>query len=133
MNRRSKPESVGESLKRAGEKRLRSGFLFLVFNIRRTDGRRTRPFFANIDSEGNQGREFILHKKDPAMYDRMPESFNIPELVSGRITLKPRDLVAAPRKEILLAQPEDQAVPSQMRDEEKIKAAIKENERPIHE
>jgi len=106
---------------------------WLVFNSRRTDGRSSRPFFAYIDTEGNQGREFILPQKDPAMYDRMLESFNIPEFVSGRITLKPRDFVAASRKEILLAQPGDQAVPSHLRDEEKIKAAIKENERPIHE
>lgn len=106
---------------------------WLVFNSRRTDGRSSRPFFAYIGSEGNQGKEFILPQKDPSMYDRMLESFNIPEFVSGRITIKPRDFVAASRKEILSAQPGDQAAPVQVRDEEKIKAAIKENERPIHE
>ncbi len=106
---------------------------WLVFNSRRTDGRSSRPFLAWIDPEGNQGREFILPQKDPALYDKMLESFNIPEFVSGEIKLRPRDFAAASKQEILIAQPGGDAMPAQLRDEKKIKAAIEENERPIHE
>lgn len=106
---------------------------WLVFNSRRTDGRSSRPFLAYFDSEGNQGKEFILPQRDPALYDRMLESFNIPEFVTGRIRVRPRDFTAASRNEPLIPGSGDQVAPSRSRDEEKIKAAIKENERPIHE
>ena len=106
---------------------------WLAFNSRRTDGRSSRPFLAYFDSEGNQGKEFILPQKDPAMYERMLESSNIPEFVTGPVRVRPRDFTAASRSEPLIPGSGDQVAPSRLRDEEKIKAAIKENERPIHE
>ena len=38
-----------------------------------------------------QGKEFVLPQKDPTLYNRMLESFNIPELVTGRVKMNPRD------------------------------------------
>ena len=64
---------------------------WLVFSSRRMDGRSGRPYFAHIDSVGNQGKEFVLPQKDPSLYSWMLESFNIPELVNGRIKVNPRD------------------------------------------
>ena len=65
---------------------------WLVFSSKRLDGRSARPYFAHIDSLGNQGKEFALPQKDPSLYSRMLESFNIPEFVNGKIKLTPRDL-----------------------------------------
>ncbi|MBW6500258.1 MAG: hypothetical protein K0B05_02595 [Bacteroidales bacterium] len=106
---------------------------WIVFSSRRTDGRSSRPFIAYIDPKGNQGREFILPQKDPAFYDKMLESFNIPEFVNGQIKLRPRDFAAASKQDILRAQPGGDATPEQLRNEKKIKAAIEDNVRPIHE
>jgi dipeptidyl aminopeptidase/acylaminoacyl peptidase len=76
---------------------------WLVFSSKRQDGRSARPYFAHIDSLGNQGKEFVLPQKDPSLYSRMLESFNIPELVNGRIKVKPRDFARATRQAALKA------------------------------
>jgi hypothetical protein len=78
---------------------------WLVFSSKRLDGRSARPFFAYIDSLGNQSKEFVLPQRDPEHYDRMLESFNIPEFVNGRIKLGPRDFAAATRQTSVKAKP----------------------------
>lgn len=78
---------------------------WLVFSSRRADGRTTRPYFAHVGADGRQGKEFVLPQEDPSLYDRMLESFNIPELVMGRVGLDSRDFVAASRQETLKARP----------------------------
>jgi dipeptidyl aminopeptidase/acylaminoacyl peptidase len=72
---------------------------WLVFSSKRTDGRSTRPFFAYMDSWEHTGKPFILPQKDPGIYERMLESFNIPELITGRIKLKPRDFEKATQQD----------------------------------
>jgi len=76
---------------------------WLVFSSRRLDGRSTRPYFAHIGPAGDQGKEFVLPQEDPSLYDRMLESFNIPEFVTGRIEVNSRDFVDAARQETLRA------------------------------
>ena len=78
---------------------------WLVFSSKRLDGRSARPFFAYIDSLGNQSKEFVLPQRDPEHYDRMLESFNIPEFVNGRIKLGPSDFAAATRQTSVKAKP----------------------------
>ena len=78
---------------------------WLVFSSKRLDGRSGRPFFAHIDSAGNQGKEFVLPQKDPSFYNRMLKSFNIPEFVNGKIEVNPRDFLNASRQEPLKARP----------------------------
>lgn len=68
---------------------------WLVFSSKRSDGRSTRPYFAYMDSWEHTGKPFILPQKDPGIYDSMFESFNIPELITGRIKMKPRDFEKA--------------------------------------
>lgn len=106
---------------------------WLVFSSKRLDGRSARPYFAHIDSIGNQGKEFVLPQKDPSLYSRMLESFNIPELVNGRIKLKPRDFANATRQEALKAKPGNplETIPISTKTKKDIR--IKENERLIHE
>ncbi len=106
---------------------------WLVFSSKRLDGRSARPYFAHIDSAGNQGKEFVLPQKDPSLYSRMLESFNIPEFVNGRIKLTPRDFANASRQEALKAIAGNPSDTVPVRAETKKDIKLKENERPIHE
>jgi hypothetical protein len=76
---------------------------WLVFSSRRLDGRSTRPYFAYIDSLGNQGKEFLLPQQNPSLYDELLDSFNRPVLTSGRVDLGPRDFLRATEQETLKA------------------------------
>lgn len=69
---------------------------WLVFSSKRTDGVYTFPYISHIDSAGNAGTPFLLPQKDPEIYTVLQANFNRPELVKGKIKLKPaeiRDLV----------------------------------------
>ena len=68
---------------------------WLVFSSKRIDGRSARPFFAHIGSDGVAGKPFVLPQKDPAHYEKMLESFNIPELISDKINFSPRNFASA--------------------------------------
>ncbi len=102
---------------------------WLVFSSRRLDGRSGRPYFVHIDSQGRQGKEFVLPQKDPDHYDKMLESFNIPEFVDGQIRLTPRDFAAVSGSETLKARAAD---PASLKTDKTIKQNYQ-NERPIHE
>lgn len=105
---------------------------WLVFSSKRLDGRTTRPFFAHIDSSSSSGKPFVLPQKDPTTYNRMLESFNIPELITGKIGLKPLDFVKASKQEAVQAISGDSAVMLKWDD----KKTIRKNpdvERGVHE
>jgi WD40 repeat protein len=98
---------------------------WLVFSSKRADGRSARPYFAYIDSSGMQGKEFVLPQKDPSVYDSMLESFNIPELVTGRVKVNPREFADATHQIPLKAKSGNKL--------EKNNAIFKESDGPIHE
>ncbi len=104
---------------------------WLVFSSKRIDGRSARPFFAYVDSDGNQGKEFVMPQKDPKLYDRMLLSFNIPEFVTGKIKLNPRDFAGASRQEPLKAGSGNPPGTGPAR--AKPDVSPEENKRPIHE
>jgi Periplasmic component of the Tol biopolymer transport system len=58
---------------------------WVVFSSRRIDGLYTRPFIAYIDSEGKAAKPFLLPQKDVDFYHRFMKSYNIPELVTGKV------------------------------------------------
>ena len=66
---------------------------WFVFSSRRMDGLYTRPFFAHISADGRVSKPFVLPQSRRCYYDDCMESFNIPELVSGKVTVRPRQLV----------------------------------------
>lgn len=76
---------------------------WLVFSSKRSDGRSTRPYFSYINAEGKAEKPFMLPQKDPALYRRMLESFNIPELVTGKVKMNPRNFETASDTEALKA------------------------------
>jgi hypothetical protein len=106
---------------------------WLVFSSKRMDGRSARPHFTHIDPNGKQGKEFAMPQKDPTLYSRMLESFNIPEFLSGRIKMKPGDFAEASKQVAIKAKSGD--TPDAVKDKagKKNETAVKENERSIHE
>jgi WD40-like Beta Propeller Repeat len=70
---------------------------WIVFSSRRTDGRFTRPYIAYFDEQGTAHKPFVLPQKDPGFYLTFMKSYNLPELVTSRIRLTPRELSAVMR------------------------------------
>lgn len=58
---------------------------WFVFSSRRGDGLYTRPYICYIDPNGKAGKPFLLPQRDTDYYDMSLFSFNIPELVRGKI------------------------------------------------
>lgn len=66
---------------------------WMVFSSRRIDGLYTRPFFTYIDALGNARKAFVLPQKNPAKhYADLFYSYNIPELVTGKVTVNPQHI-----------------------------------------
>lgn len=58
---------------------------WIAFASRRLDGLYTRIFIAHIDENGKAGKAFPLPQKDTGFYERFIKSYNVPELVSGKV------------------------------------------------
>ena len=66
---------------------------WLAFSSRRTDGLYTRLFFTYIDKEGNAHKPFLLPQKNPVKYyDDLFFSYNIPELITGKVYTNQRSI-----------------------------------------
>ncbi len=64
---------------------------WMVFSSRRDDGLYTKPYFTYIDAQGKAHKPFLLPQKNPKKYyDDLYFSYNIPELVQGRVNLNER-------------------------------------------
>ena len=63
---------------------------WVVFSSRRYDGNFTRPFFAHIDQRGRGAKPFELPQSDPDYHRQFLRSYNIPEFMSGPVTIAPQ-------------------------------------------
>jgi Tol biopolymer transport system component len=70
---------------------------WIVFSSKRDNGLLARPYFCYMDSKGREHKPFVLPQKDPAFYDQWLNTYNVPELVSGPITISEQDLAKAVR------------------------------------
>jgi hypothetical protein len=68
---------------------------WIVFSSKRLDGLFARPFFSYVDEQGRFHKPFLLPQEDPAYYDTCLQTFNVPELVQGPVTVKESDLAQA--------------------------------------
>lgn len=59
-----------------------------VFSSRRGDSYYTRLYIGYISEDGTLGKAFLLPQKDPKHNDRLMKSYNIPELVEGKVSPK---------------------------------------------
>jgi len=105
---------------------------WLVFSSKRLDSRSTRPFIAYIDQNGNASKPFVLPQKDPVHYEKMLESFNIPELVHGKVKVRPRIVESASRQESLVTKQNASGVSPQWYKKEPTRKQT-ETEKGIHE
>jgi len=62
---------------------------WMVFGSRRMDGAYTHPYICYFDTEGNVHTPFILPQKNPLHYDFSTKSYNIPEFITGKVTVSP--------------------------------------------
>ncbi|MDO4164347.1 MAG: hypothetical protein Q4D56_08175 [Bacteroides sp.] len=68
---------------------------WLAFSSRRDDGLYTRPYFAYVARDGTVRKPFLLPQRRPkAYYEAQMNSYNIPELVKGKIRLTPHEVSA---------------------------------------
>jgi hypothetical protein len=72
---------------------MSSNSKWFVFSSRRIDGLYTRPYIAWIDDKGEVSKPFLLPQKDPDHYDFNLRSFNVPELVQGRVKANGRNMM----------------------------------------
>jgi Tol biopolymer transport system component len=70
-----------------------SGSHWFVFASRRSDGLYTRPYFAWIGDNGETTKPFMLPQENPDFYDYCLHSFNVPELVTGKVTADGRKML----------------------------------------
>ena len=71
---------------------------WLAFSSRRIDGLHTRPFLCHIDENGQTAKPFLLPQKNPLKYYAgQMNSYNIPELMERKATVKAHDIATALR------------------------------------
>ncbi|GHV49881.1 cytochrome c biosynthesis protein [Bacteroidia bacterium] len=58
---------------------------WFVFASKRDDGLYGKPYFCYIGKDGKAHKPFVLPQRDPYYYDYTLKSFNIPELMSGKL------------------------------------------------
>ena len=65
---------------------------WIVFSSRRDNGSYTRPYLSYVSKGGNTGKPFVLPQESPEFYDLRYKSFNIPEFITGPVSLPIRKL-----------------------------------------
>jgi hypothetical protein len=68
---------------------------WIVFSSKRDNGLLARPYFCYIDSKGREHKPFVLPQKDPAFYDTWLKTYNVPELISGSVSISQEELLRA--------------------------------------
>jgi hypothetical protein len=65
---------------------------WFVFASKRDDGFYGKPYFAYVDNDGKVHKPFVLPQRDPYYYDYTFKSFNIPELMKGKLPFSVFDI-----------------------------------------
>ena len=60
---------------------------WMVFSSRRIDGLYTHPQLAYVRPDGTFSRPFVIPQKEPSFYHYFMKSFNIPELLKGKVEI----------------------------------------------
>ena len=63
---------------------------WIIISSRRNDGTFTRPFIAHVDKDGHATKPFELPCEDPNYHREFMRSYNIPEFMSGPVTITPQ-------------------------------------------
>jgi len=65
---------------------------WFVFASKRDDGLYGKPYFCYVDSSGLAHKPFVLPQQDPYYYDYTLQSFNVPELATGKLPFSAADI-----------------------------------------
>lgn len=66
---------------------------WMIFSSRRDDGLYTRPYIGYMAADGTPKKPFMLPQENPKeYYTDLQFSYNIPELITGEVNLKPREV-----------------------------------------
>jgi hypothetical protein len=68
---------------------------WMVFSSKRYNQHCARPFFTFIDENGNSTKPFVMPQKDPDFYDTYIMTYNVPELMKGKVNVRPNQLARA--------------------------------------
>lgn len=66
---------------------------WVVFSSRRMDGLYTRPYIAYVHTDGTVGKPFVLPQAKGDFYEKQMYSYNIPELIKGKVDVNRHELV----------------------------------------
>ena len=77
---------------------------WVIFSSRRDDGNFTRPFIAHHDGNGHFSKPFELPQDNPLYHRNFLRSYNIPEFLSGPVTIRPQEFAATLKKDATNAQ-----------------------------
>lgn len=66
---------------------------WVVFSSRRIDGLYTRPYIAYVAADGTVAKPFLLPQAEGDFYKKSLNSFNIPELIKGKVDVNHGKLV----------------------------------------
>lgn len=67
---------------------------WIVFMSRRLDGLYTRLYVSHISADGVASKPFLVPQKSSRFYHEFFKSYNIPELVDGRVPVSAEDIAA---------------------------------------
>jgi Tol biopolymer transport system component len=70
---------------------------WIVFSSKRIDGVCTRPFFTHIDLNGKFTKPFVMPQEDPLFYNSFKNNYNVPELITGAISVDKSQLLKVAR------------------------------------
>ena len=71
---------------------------WILFSSRRDDGSYTRLYLSYFDRNGKARKPFVIPQEDPEFYQDFYCSYNIPEFMTGPVTIKPHEFAAAINK-----------------------------------
>ena len=70
---------------------------WIAFSSKRDGGLFTRTYLSYVDGEGTAHKPFVLPQQDPTYYDSLLETYSVPELVRGPVTVRKSLLARAAR------------------------------------
>ena len=70
---------------------------WIAFSSKREGGPFTRTYFSYIDDAGLAHKPFVLPQQDPTYYESLVETYSVPELVKGPVTVSKSRLAWAAR------------------------------------
>jgi hypothetical protein len=70
---------------------------WIAFSSKRQGGLFTRTYLSYVDETGTAHKPFVLPQRDPTCYDSLLETYSVPELVKGPVTVSKARLARAAR------------------------------------